>query len=109
MVLPILISCQEINKKTSKTEFEVNGNCIMCKKRIEKAALSVKGVKKVNWSIPTHMLSIFYDPRKINIENIHKAISEVGHDTSLTKAIDIVYNDLPICCLYERKKIVKNE
>ena len=32
-------------KKNSKITIEVDGVCMMCKKRIEKAALNTKGVK----------------------------------------------------------------
>ncbi len=32
-------------QKTERTSFVVKGNCKMCKKRIEKAALSLKGSK----------------------------------------------------------------
>ena len=41
--------------------------------------------------------------RRTNLEEIHKLILNVGHDTSLFPASDEVYNELPICCLYERK------
>jgi mercuric ion binding protein len=43
LIAPLFLSAQ--NEKNVKSNFEVNGNCEMCKKRIEKAALSVKGVK----------------------------------------------------------------
>ena len=45
LALPMGVMAQEKQKKNTKISFEVNGNCEMCKKRIEKAAFSVKGVK----------------------------------------------------------------
>mgnify|MGYP001216946251 CR=1 FL=1 len=99
---PFFVSCQEINDKNTKVKFEVTGNCIMCKKRIEKAVLSSEGIKYASWDIPSKKLTLIYDPRKNSLENIHKSISNVGHDTSLINASDDVYNNLPICCLYER-------
>ena len=52
---------QEKNKKMA---FEVDGKCEMCKMRIEKAALGVKGVKYAAWDIPSHQLSVIMDERK---------------------------------------------
>ena len=39
LIAPLSLSAQ--SEKNVKSNFEVNGNCEMCKKRIEKAALSV--------------------------------------------------------------------
>lgn len=88
---------QEKNKKIS---FDVNGKCSMCKERIEKAALGVKGVKFANWDIPTHQLSVIMDERKTDAMKIKTAIVSVGHDTQELKATDKAYADLHECCKY---------
>ena len=44
LLVSVQLNAQDKNKKVS---FEVKGNCGMCKARIEKAALKVKGVKYV--------------------------------------------------------------
>ena len=100
---PFILSCQEINNKNTKVQFEVTGNCIMCKKRIENSALISKGVKYASWDIPSNQLTLIYNSKKNSLDSIQKSISDVGHDTPLFKASDKVYNELPICCLYERK------
>jgi len=100
---PFILSCQEINEKNNKVQFEVTGNCIMCKKRIEKAALLSKGVKYASWDIPSNQLNLIYTQKKNSLDSIQKSISDVGHDTPLFQASDKAYNELPICCLYERK------
>ena len=91
------------NKKNKKSNFEVIGNCEICKKRIEKAALSLKGVKMATWDIPSNILSVTYNSNKISPDKIQSAVADVGHDTPSFKAPDNVYNELPICCIYERK------
>ena len=98
LILPLTLSAQ----KNEKANFEVSGNCEMCKKRIEKAALSVKGLKVANWDIPSNILSIVYHSEKVNLLEIQTAIAEVGHDTPLAKAPDVTYYKLPMCCLYKR-------
>ena len=91
------------NEKNKKSNFEVIGNCEICKKRIEKAALSLKGVKMASWDIPSNILSVIYNSNKISPEKIQSAVADVGHDTPLFNAPDNVYNELPMCCIYERK------
>jgi copper chaperone CopZ len=79
--------------------FRVSGKCEMCKERIEKAALSVNGVKTASWDIETKMLQVEYVD-KVKLLDIHKAVAKAGHDTDMIKADDAVYKALPECCLY---------
>jgi len=98
MALFTMISfAQEKNKKMT---FDVNGKCSMCKERIEKAALNVKGVKYANWDIPTHQLAIIMDERKTDAMKIKTAIVAVGHDTKELKATEEAYNSVHPCCKY---------
>ena len=99
--ISIFVSAQ--NEKNKKSNFEVIGNCEICKKRIEKAALSLKGVKMASWDIPSNILSVTYNSNKMSPDQIQSAVADVGHDTPLFKAPDNVYNELPMCCIYERK------
>jgi len=98
LILPLALSAQ----KNKKTNFEVSGNCEMCKNRIEKAAFNVKGLKAANWDIPSNILSVVYNSEKVNLQEIQTAIAKVGHDTPLEKAPDETYDKLPMCCLYKR-------
>ena len=91
------IYAQEKNKKLS---FEVDGRCEMCKMRIEKAALNVKGVKYASWDIPSHQLSLIVDERKTNAMEIKTALVNVGHDTKELKASDEAYDKVHPCCKY---------
>ena len=77
----------------------VNGACSMCKDRIEKAAKK-SGVEKAIRNKNTHILVVFYDESKTNLDAIEKAEAKVGHDTKNYKAKDEVYNKLPSCCKY---------
>jgi hypothetical protein len=71
----------------------------MCKSRIEKAAMSVSGVKKAVWSDETKMLSLTYAGENKTVD-VQKAVAKVGHDTGPYKASDEAYNALPGCCKY---------
>jgi len=91
------------NLKKDEISFKVAGNCEMCKMRIEKAALSLKGVKYANWSIPDNQIRLIYNPSRVELTEIHNSIANSGHDTSVKSAPTETYNELPICCLYVRE------
>ena len=55
--------------KNAKATIEVDGVCMMCKNRIEKACLKTKGVKSAIWNVETHNLSLIYDERKSEFRN----------------------------------------
>ena len=105
MLLFVALSTQAQVKKSknAKHNIEVNGNCEMCKKRIEKAAYSVKGVKSAEWHIDDHMLHLIINEEKCSLLDIKNAIVKVGHDTDDVKAKEVEYNSLHGCCQYERK------
>ncbi|MBA7543979.1 hypothetical protein ES705_36324 [subsurface metagenome] len=83
--------------------FKVAGNCSMCKSRIEEAALSLDGVNSAEWSEETKMIHLSFNADKVRLDNIHKAIAKVGHDTEKETAPDDVYDNLPGCCQYSRE------
>jgi len=95
---------QEKKNKNAKHVTEVNGNCGLCQKRIQKAALSVEGVKSATWDIPSHQLSLIFNEEKCSLLDVKKAIAKVGHDTDEVKATKEDYDKLHSCCLYERKE-----
>ena len=79
---------------------------MMCKKRIEKAALNSKGVKFASWDLKTHQLSLIIDENKTGTKIIQQNIAAVGHDTRGVRAKDHTYNSNPACCKYRDKKVV---
>ena len=103
LILFLLISFysfSQTKEKNVRDTFEVSGNCDMCKKRIESATLSLKGVKYVSWSPQSKNFSIIYNSTKVSIDDVKKRIAEVGHDNSLYQASDEAYKNLYFCCKY---------
>jgi membrane fusion protein, copper/silver efflux system len=90
------------HKNMVHATFKVSGNCDMCKERIEKAASAVKGVSNAFWDINNKVIILDFDSTKATLITIHKAIANVGHDTELFKADDVIYRSLPSCCLYRK-------
>lgn len=82
---------------------KVNGECGMCKSRIQKT-LKIDGISSAVWDVESKLLTVTYNPEKITNDEIQKKIAAVGHDTEKYTAPDDVYSKLPGCCKYERKK-----
>lgn len=99
-------SAQAQTKKNKNLKYtvEVNGNCEQCKKRIEKAAFGVPGVKTASWDISSHELSVILNEEKSSTQDLNAAIAKAGHDTKEIKAADADYENLHSCCKYERQK-----
>ena len=92
--------------KNAKAIIEVDGVCMMCKTRIEKASLNAKGVKSAVWNVKTHELSLIYDERKTNLDTIKSKILAVGHDVKELKATEEAYASLHPCCKYRDEEVV---
>ncbi len=95
---------QEKKNKNAKHDVEVSGNCDMCKKRIEKAAFGVAGVKLAQWHADDQMLHLIINEEKTSVEKVQQAVAKVGHDTRDVKALEADYESLHGCCKYDRKE-----
>lgn len=94
--------------KNAKQTIEVDGVCMMCKERIEKAAIRTKGVKSAIWNVKTHELKLIFDERKTNVDTISKNLASVGHDTKKVKATEEAYNSVHPCCRYRDDDVKKD-
>lgn len=104
LVLGLTVLAQEKKNKNKKVEIEVNGNCTMCEKRIEKAAFSVKGVKSAEWHADHQDLHLIIDETKCSVLDVEKAIAKVGHDTQDVKATEEEYAKIHGCCQYRTQE-----
>ncbi len=100
ILVNVSVNAQDKVNKNARNEMTVNGNCDMCKKRIEKAAYSVKGVKSAKWNADDQKLVYFINEEKTSSEMVASAIAKVGHDTDQVKSTAEDYNSLHGCCLY---------
>ena len=98
--------------QTKTFKAKVEGNCGMCKDRIETVVKSDKNVKSAVWSVSKKTLTVSYDASKTDKKTILKSVAEVGHDNEMFRASDKVYDELDSCCQYDRpdnsKKMAKN-
>lgn len=101
-IAAIHTNAQETSLTTGS--YKVYGNCGMCKATIEKAATSVKGVESAVWDVKSDTITVTYNIKKTNPDNILQAIADKGYDSDIHRAKDEAYNKLPGCCQYDRPK-----
>ncbi len=94
--------------KNAKATVMVDGVCLMCKERIEKAAIKTKGVKSAVWNVETHELKLIYDERKTDLKIIQTNVAAVGHDTEEVIAPDEAYAKVHDCCKYRDIEVRKD-
>lgn len=92
----------------NETSFGVKGNCGMCKKTIETAALSLSGVTNADWDKQTKQIKLKYDPQIVDLMSIHQAIANSGYGTELVENNMDSYDNLPLCCKYDPKMNIKS-
>lgn len=92
-------NAQEKSSKYTTSKFMVKGVCDDCKERIENGAL-IKGVKFAEWDKEKQEITVIFNAKKTSLDEIHKAIAEVGYDTDKIKASKEAYAKLPACCAY---------
>ena len=88
----------------TETTFGVKGNCKMCKKTIETAALSLDGVHKAVWDVQTKQIDLVYDDKLVELMTIHNTIANSGYSTELVDLNKEAYDNLPMCCQYNPEK-----
>lgn len=96
LLFTTIISAQNL----SKNQFQVKGNCEMCKERIETTAKKA-GAKSAQYSIDSQTLTI-ETSEKVSPEDVLKKVAEAGHDNEKFKAPNETYEKLPGCCHYDR-------
>ena len=96
------VSAQEVHEKSKKkkTAMTVNGNCEMCKARIEKSCLKTTGVKYAQWDVNSKQLNLIFNEYMTSKDEIQQSILKVGHDVDSLTANPDSYKELHTCCQY---------
>tara|TARA_Y100001934_G_scaffold60281_1_gene74707 strand:+ start:375 stop:761 length:387 start_codon:yes stop_codon:yes gene_type:complete len=105
--LMLLFSFKSISQ-TKSTVIIVDGVCMMCENRIEKQAIDKKGIKLADWNLENRTLKLVYNEKHISVDDIHKFIASIGHDTKKEIASDEAYSLLDPCCKYRDLQVVRD-
>ena len=105
--LMLLLSFKSISQ-TKSTVIIVDGVCMMCENRIEKQAIDKKGIKLADWNLKNRTLKLVYNEKHISVDEIHKFIASIGHDTKKEIASDEAYSLLDPCCKYRDVQVIRD-
>ena len=103
----LLFSFKSISQ-TKSTVIIVDGVCMMCENRIEKQAIDKKGIKLADWNLENRTLKLVYNEKHISVDDIHKFIASIGHDTKKEIASDEAYALLDPCCKYRDLQVIRD-
>jgi outer membrane receptor for ferrienterochelin and colicins len=100
------VNIEDEIESTGTLSIWVDGICGMCKDRIEEAVLTIAGVKKASWDVPSRILQVkVLDPENFDEMQIHNTVAGVGHDTKKVKATEEEYEQIHACCKYRDSEV----
>lgn len=98
------VSAQQ-TKTASKGEqtvtIQTNGVCQKCADKFKENVPYFKGVKSYNYDMKTSKLTINYDSKRTNPDQLRQEISKLGYNADNVKADAAARAKLPACCRVE--------
>ena len=98
MAISPVFSQEKAKKNYEEVQIQTSAVCGMCEERIETNIAYEKGVKKVELDDTTKIVTIGFDPRKNNADQLRTAISKLGYDADDVPADKEAHDKLPACC-----------
>jgi copper chaperone CopZ len=81
-----------------EVDIQTSAICDMCKEAIEYDLTFEKGVKSVVLILENKVVTVLYNPKKTDANNIRKRITMVGYNADKMVRDSIAYENLPMCC-----------
>ena len=99
------VSAQQ-SKTASKGEqtvtIQTNGVCQKCADKFKENVPYFKGVKSYTYDMKTAKLTINYDAKRTNPDQLRKEVSKLGYNADNVKADPAARAKLPACCRAEK-------
>ena len=96
----------QTTKSASKGEqtvtIQTNGVCQKCADKFKENVPYFKGVKSYSYDMKTAKLTINYDAKKTNPDQLRQEISKLGYNADNVKADAAARAKLPACCRVEK-------
>ena len=96
-------SRSQAGKNVQTVTIQTNGVCGQCEKRFNENVPYFKGVKTSTYDAKTSKLTISYDARKTNPDQLRQEVSKLGYNADNVKADQAARAKLPACCRQETK------
>ncbi|MBQ6156169.1 MAG: cation transporter [Bacteroidales bacterium] len=97
------VSAQKTASKNEQTvTIQTNGVCQKCADKFKENVPYFKGVKSYTYDQKTAKLTINYDAKKTNPDQLRQQISKLGYNADNVKADAAARAKLPACCRVEK-------
>ena len=97
------VSAQKAASKNEQTvTIQTNGVCQKCADKFKENVPYFKGVKSYSYDMKTAKLTINYDVKKTNPDQLRQQISKLGYNADNVKADPAARAKLPACCRAEK-------
>lgn len=84
--------------KMEEVKIESSIQCEMCSNRLDNMFADFWAVKNVDYNIEEQTITVKYNSKKTNEEEIREAIASTGYDADDLVAKEEAYQELPACC-----------
>lgn len=93
-------SNKKIEKAVIKTVLHCDHckQCETCSKTFNTELYNIKGLKTFELNETDMTITVYYNPKKTNLETIKNKISALGYDADDIKADAVAYENLDNCC-----------
>ena len=81
-----------------EVDIQTSAICEMCKEAIEYDLTFRKGVKGAELNLENKVVTVKYNPKKIDADEIRAFITKVGYHADNMKRDSVAYENLPFCC-----------
>jgi len=93
---------KSVSKNEQTVTIQTNGVCQKCADRFKENVPYFKGVKSYTYDMKTAKLTIVYDSKKTNPDQLRQEISKLGYNADNVKADAAARAKLPACCRAEK-------
>ncbi|UBM59932.1 heavy-metal-associated domain-containing protein [Marinilongibacter aquaticus] len=94
---------QDFAKYDHVVQVKTSAICKMCKKRIERDLSLTKGVEKAELNLDNKVVTVAYNAKKTDADEIREAITKIGYDADDMPANEKSHDRLPECCQKDKK------
>ncbi|MEM6643059.1 MAG: heavy metal-associated domain-containing protein [Bacteroidota bacterium] len=81
-----------------RVQIKTSAICDLCQYTLEKDLAFEKGVKEATLNLENKVMTVVYNPKKTDAQQIRKRISLVGYHADTVARDQIAYSKLPPCC-----------
>ena len=101
-IITLGASAQQASKGEQTVTIQTNGVCQKCADKFKENVPYFKGVKSYTYDMQTAKLTINYDAKKTNPDQLRQEISKLGYNADNVKADPDARAKLPACCRAEK-------